>query len=69
MQALQHRLGRTIENFTNFLNHQESARLCRLAERAHASEPSTEQNGEDDILNVAGPHAVISAIMSYIHIL
>jgi len=64
MQAREMETQRTIQDFTHFFDRQQLARLCRLAGSAHASKPSTEDDGEGHILNISGPQTVISASVS-----
>ena len=59
-------IGRTIQDLTDFLDREKLARLCRLACSAHASQPSTKQDGEDDILNISRPQVVVSASVSWL---
>jgi len=53
-----------VENFANFFEREKLALFCCLAIDAHASKPSAEQDGKDDILNVTSPQTVVSILVS-----
>ncbi len=50
---------RTIENLADLFDREEPANLWCLAIQAHPTKPAAKEDGKNDILNIAGPQAVV----------
>lgn len=52
----------TVENLANLFDGEKSTNLSCLVDGGHTTQPSADEDAEDDILNITSPQAIVPVL-------